>query len=76
VLRFYLEHGTSLTPTRHGNTETNEHHNARIRRCLPTRTDFRTITDKELQEIITGINNQPRKNLDRAAPAENYHHHI
>jgi len=32
---------TSLTPTRHSNTGTNEHHNDRIRRYLPTRTDFR-----------------------------------
>ena len=67
--------GTLLTPTRHGNTGTNEHHNARIRRYLPTRTDFRTVTDKELQEITTEINNQPRKYLGQATPAETYQHH-
>jgi len=66
---------TSLTPTRHGTTGTNEHHNARIRRYLPTRTDFRTITDKELQEIITEINNQPQKHLNQTTPAETYQHH-
>src|SRR6218665_2929210 len=55
----------SLTPTPHGNTETNEHHNARNRHYLPTHTDFRTTTDKELQEIITEINNQPQKHLNQ-----------
>src|SRR6218665_1558082 len=35
---------TSLIPTPHGNTGANEHHNTRIRRYLPTRTDFRTIS--------------------------------
>jgi len=66
---------TSLTPTPQGNTGTNEHYNARIWRYLPTRTDFRTITEEELQKIITEINNQPRKHLGQATPAETYQHH-
>ncbi|PDQ36090.1 MAG: hypothetical protein B5766_02850 [Candidatus Lumbricidophila eiseniae] len=54
---------------------TNEHHNARNRHYLPIRTDFRTTTEEELQEIITGINNQPRKYLGWATPAEIYQQH-
>ncbi|PDQ35023.1 MAG: hypothetical protein B5766_08555 [Candidatus Lumbricidophila eiseniae] len=33
------------------------------------------MTEEELQEIITEINNQPRQHLDQAAPAETYQHH-
>src|SRR6218665_2854829 len=38
-------------------------------------TNFRTVTEEELQEIITEINNQPRKHLDQATPAETHQHH-
>jgi len=69
------EHLSSLTPAPHGNTGTTEYRNGRIRRYLPTRTDFQTITDKELQEIITEINNQPQKHLNQATPTETYQHH-
>jgi len=59
---------------RNGTTGTDEHHNARIQGYLPTRTDFQTITGKELREIITEINNQPRKHLNQETPAETYQH--
>src|SRR6218665_2058068 len=36
---------------------------------------LRTTTDKELQEIITEINNHPRKHLGQATPAETYQRH-
>src|SRR6218665_720291 len=38
-------------------------------------TNFRTVTEEELQEIITEINNQPRKHLHQATPAETHQHH-
>src|SRR6218665_2984132 len=40
---------TSLTPAPDGDTGTNEQHNARFRRYLPTRTAFPTITHREHQ---------------------------
>lgn len=42
---------------------TNEHMNGRIRRYLPKNTDFSNLTEEELQEIVSEINNQPRKCL-------------
>src|SRR6218665_1226261 len=60
-------------PTPHCNTRTNEHHNARIRCCLPTHTDFRTITEEKLQKIITEINNQPRQHQQK--PTNTTHNH-
>ena len=49
---------------------TNEHFNGRIRKYLPKRTRFDTITDDELSDIITEINNRPRKILGWQTPAE------
>lgn len=49
---------------------TNEHFNGRIRKYLPKRTSFEDLTQTELDEIITEINNRPRKILDWATPAE------
>lgn len=49
---------------------TNEHFNGRIRRYLPKGTSFDDLTQAELDEIITEINNRPRKILGWATPAE------
>jgi IS30 family transposase len=49
---------------------TNEHHNGRIRRYFPKGSDFSTVTEQELHEAITEINNQPRKCLAWYTPAE------
>lgn len=49
---------------------TNEHFNGRIRKYLPKRTRLDTITDDELSDIITEINNRPRKILGWHTPAE------
>lgn len=53
---------------------TNEHFNGRIRKYLPKRTRLDTITDAELADIITEINNRPRKILDWQTPAEVFNH--
>ena len=55
---------------------TNEHHNGRLRRYLPKGTDFTHITETELQDIITQINNQPRKCLDWLTPNEVFQEHL
>lgn len=55
---------------------TNEHHNGRLRRYFPKGTDFSSITETELHDVITAINNQPRKCLDWSTPAEIFHEHL
>ena len=49
---------------------TNEHHNGRLRRYYPKGTDFTQISETELQDVITEINNQPRKCLGWKTPSE------
>jgi len=49
---------------------TNEHFNGRIRKYLPKGTSFENLTQAELNEFITEINNRPRKILGWATPAE------
>lgn len=49
---------------------TNENTNGLLRRYLPKRTDFTTLTQDELDDIVEEINNRPRKCLDYATPNE------
>nr|WP_170192057.1 IS30 family transposase [Rhodoglobus vestalii] len=49
---------------------TNEHFNGRIRRYLPKGTSFADLTQTELDEYTTEINNRPRKILGWATPNE------
>ena len=49
---------------------TNEYHNGVLRRYLPKGTNFDTIDDEELKDIIDEINNRPRKCLGWATPKE------
>ena len=49
---------------------TNENTNGLIRRFLPKGTDFRTVSDKRLQEIQDNLNNRPRKVLGFRTPNE------
>lgn len=49
---------------------TNEHFNGRIRKYLPKGTSFEHLTQPELNDITTEINNRPRKTLNWATPAE------
>lgn len=42
---------------------TNENTNGLLRRYLPKQTDFSTLTQEELDEIVSEINNRPRKVL-------------
>lgn len=51
---------------------TNEYHNGVLRRYLPKRTDFATIDDEELQDIVNEINNKPRKCLGWETPEEKF----
>lgn len=43
---------------------TNEHTNGMIRRYFPKKTDFSTITNEQLQEVVMKINQRPRKILN------------
>jgi transposase, IS30 family len=49
---------------------TNEYHNGVLRRYLPKGTDFATIDDEELTDIVEEINNRPRKCLGWSTPYE------
>lgn len=40
---------------------TNEHHNGLLRRYLPKKTDFESLFQEELDDIVWEINNKPRK---------------
>lgn len=52
---------------------TNEHFNGRIRKYLPKATSFADLSQHELDELITEINNRPRKVLAWRTPAEVFH---
>jgi IS30 family transposase len=49
---------------------TNENTNGLIRRYLPKKTDFRNITDAQIQHIEEELNNRPRKILGYRTPHE------
>jgi len=49
---------------------TNENTNGLIRRYLPKKTDFSTLTQEELDDIVEEINTRPRKCLQYQTPKE------
>ena len=49
---------------------TNEYHNSLLRRYLPKGTSFDNLTLEELKDILTEINNRPRKCLNFYTPKE------
>lgn len=51
---------------------TNENHNGLLRRYIPKQTDFTTLTQAELDDIVEEINNRPRKTLAYKTPNEVY----
>lgn len=48
----------------------NENINGLIRRFFPKKTDFRTVTDKEIQKVEYLLNSRPRKRLGWKTPYE------
>jgi IS30 family transposase len=49
---------------------TNEYTNGLIRRYFPKRTDFRDLSEKELNAVVYRLNNTPRKVLKYQTPRE------
>lgn len=49
---------------------TNENTNGLLRRYLPKQTDFSTLTQEDLDEIVFEINNRPKKVLKYQTPQE------
>jgi IS30 family transposase len=48
----------------------NENHNGLLRRYAPKKTDFATLSEQELQDIVCEINHRPRKILGYRTPHE------
>jgi len=48
----------------------NEQLNGLVRQFLPKSTDLRTVTEKEMENIETLLNNRPRKTLNYQTPIE------
>lgn len=48
----------------------NENTNGLLRRYVPKQTDFTTLSQAELDDIVEEINNRPRKRLDYQTPNE------
>lgn len=55
---------------------TNENHNGLLRRYLPKGTNFQTVTQEELNDIVNEINNRPRKVLKYQTPLEVFNEHL
>lgn len=51
---------------------TNERANGMLRRYLPKKTDFRAVSEGDLQDIVWEINNRPMKCLGFRTPQEVY----
>jgi IS30 family transposase len=49
---------------------TNEYTNSLLRRYFPKRTDFRQVTQRQVNEVVHQINNIPRKVLNYKTPRE------
>jgi len=54
---------------------TNEYTDNLLRRYFPKRTDFRYVTQKELNAVVQQINNIPRKILNYKTPREVFNEH-
>lgn len=52
---------------------TNENTNGLVRRIYPKKTDFKTVTNVDLQKLQDKLNNRPRKVLGYYTPNEMYH---
>lgn len=55
---------------------TNEHGNWHLRYYFPKGTDFTTVSDEELQDVVDEINNRPRKILRYKTPKEVYNQQL
>ncbi len=53
-----------------GQRGTNENTNGLLRRYLPKKTSFESLTQVELDDIVREINNRPRKTLNYFTPQE------
>ncbi len=51
---------------------TNEHGNWHLRYYFPKGTDFREVSEEELQEVVEEINNRPRKILGYMTAREKF----
>ena len=49
---------------------TNEYHNGLLRRYFPKGTDFKTVTQEEIDDVVEEINNRPSKCLGYFTPFE------
>ena len=61
-----------LTRIHPGNGKTNEHGNWHLRYYFPKGTDFREVSEEELQDVVAEINTRPRKILGYMTAQEKF----
>jgi len=54
----------------------NENTNGLLRQYWPKSTDFKQVTNTEVQRVVRKLNQRPRKTLAFKTPAELMHHHL
>jgi hypothetical protein len=60
----------------YGRRGTNEYTNGLLRRYFPKRTDFCTVSQEALNDVVSQINNIPRKVLKYKTPQEVFTHQL
>jgi IS30 family transposase len=55
---------------------TNENTNGLVRQYFPKGRDFSTISDEEIDFVMTRLNNRPRKTLDFMTPNQVFYNHL
>jgi len=70
-LKFYFAH--PYAPWERG---TNENTNGLLRQYFPKKSDFRSVSKKELEQVMTRLNFRPRKTLRFKTPFEVFYHSV
>jgi len=68
-LKFYFAH-----PYAAWERGTNENTNGLLRQYLPRKSDFKTISNKKINQIVSKLNFRPRKTLRFKTPLEVFYH--
>ena len=70
-LKFYFAH-----PYAAWERGTNENTNGLLRQYFPKKSDFQSVSKKELEQVMTRLNFRPRKTLRFKTPFEVFYHSV